>query len=362
MPYSLPVITEESILAALRNVIDPELHRDIVSLNMIKDLRIAGADVSLTVELTTPACPLKAQIEADVRAKLATVPGLGAVKLNMTGRVAQVISKNSLPGVKHVLAVGSGKGGVGKSTVAANIAISLARDGAAVGLMDADVYGPNIPTMFDVHAPKEVTGENKIVPAEKFGLKIISMGFFIDPSQPVIWRGPMLHSAVRQFLYDVAWGELDYLVVDLPPGTGDVQLSMAQLIPVSGAVIVATPQRVALEDAAKAVSMFRKVEVPLLGVVENMSWMACPHCNERIDPYGAGGAEKAAKEWGLRFLGAVPFDPSVRVGGDEGKPVSLGDSVISTAFREIARQAAAEISVRALSKPREISLDNLVLK
>ncbi len=355
------MITRESVLEQLKKVIDPELHRDIVSLSMIKNLVVEGTNVALTVELTTPACPLKAQIEADVRGRLNELPGIGTINLNITGRVAANAQKNSIPGVKHVIAVGAGKGGVGKSTVSANMAIALARDGASVGLLDADLYGPNIPTMLDVHEPKGVDGQ-KISPAEKFGMKILSIGFFLNPDEPVIWRGPMLHGAIKQFIQDVEWGELDYLVVDLPPGTGDIQLSLSQMIPLSGAVIVATPQRVALEDAAKAIAMFRKVNVPILGVVENMAYLKCPHCDDRIDLFGEGGAEKAAAQWGVRFLGKLPMDPRVRILGDTGSPIALTDDPMTDAFSLVARNVAGEISTRFLSKPREISLDGLILK
>lgn len=356
-------LSPELVLANLSEVIDPELHRDIVSLGMVQDLKVAASgDVSLTVVLTTPACPLKEKIEADVRACLARVPGIGKVSLVMTGRVAKPApAKNAIPGVSHVLAVGSGKGGVGKSTVAVNLAISLARDGARVGLLDADIYGPNVPTMLGVFEPKAVENET-IHPAEIHGLRVVSMGFFLDPDEPVIWRGPMLHGAMRQFFQNVAWGELDYLVIDLPPGTGDVQLSMAQMVPVSGAVIVCTPQRVALDDCRKAIAMFRKVEVPILGVVENMSYLVAPQSGERVDLFGSGGAEAAAKEWNERFLGAIPIDPRVSQGGDSGLPVALGDDALADSFRNVARQAAGELSRRALSRPREISLDGLILQ
>ncbi len=356
-------VTQEAVLAKLAEVIDPEIHRDIVSLGMIKNLVCEPSGrVAFTVELTTPACPLKAQIEADVRARLAELPGITEVALTMTGRVAKPTpAKNAIPGVSHIIAVGSGKGGVGKSTVAVNLAIALARDGASVGLLDADIYGPNIPTMLDVHAPKAVENET-IEPAEIHGLKVVSMGFFLDPAEPVIWRGPMLHGAMRQFFQNVSWGELDYLIIDLPPGTGDVQLSMAQMVPVTGAVIVCTPQRVALEDCRKSVAMFRKVEVPILGIIENMSFLIAPQSGERVDLFGAGGAEAAAAEWNERYLGALPIDPRIAQGGDSGRPVSLGDDALADAFRVVARQVAGEVSRRALARPREISLDGLILQ
>ncbi|RMH55962.1 MAG: iron-sulfur cluster carrier protein ApbC [Candidatus Hydrogenedentota bacterium] len=348
-------VKKEEIFEALKAVIDPELKRDIVSLGMVKEVDVSGADVSVQIELTTPACPLKEQIASDVRRVLKGLPGMGQIQIRFTGRVAATEEKNSLPGVGHVVAVGSGKGGVGKSTVAVNTALALSRDGARVGLLDADVYGPNVPTMLGVHEPERVT-ESKIVPARKHGIRVLSMGFFLNPDQPVIWRGPMLHSAVKQFLYDVEWGELDYLIVDLPPGTGDVQLSLSQMIPVSGAVIVATPQNVALEDAAKAVTMLRKVNIEILGVVENMSYFICPHCSERVEPFGHGGAEAAAKEWCVRFLGRLPMDPAVRTGGDAGEPPALRDDELADAFRTIARNIAGEISTRQHGVPRSIAL------
>lgn len=356
------MITEDQVRAAVGGVRDPELQRDLSRLDAIQSVRIDGESVTVGIQLLTPAHPYMKEIEADARARLSALPGVARVQIEMTGVVPMPYRKsNPLPGVKHVVAVGSGKGGVGKSTVAANIALSLARDGAAVGLMDADVYGPNIPTMLGVSEPKAVE-EKKIRPAENYGIKIMSMGFFIDPNEPVIWRGPMLHGAMRQFLQDVEWGELDYLVVDLPPGTGDVQLSMSQMIPVSGAVIVATPQKVALEDAAKAIGMFKKVGVPLLGVVENMSYMLCPHCGESVDPFGKGGAEKAAGLWGLRFLGAIPFDPRVRMGGDSGAPIVVHHEKDAEAFRIVARRVAGEIAARQLLARAEIKLEGLVLE
>jgi ATP-binding protein involved in chromosome partitioning len=266
---------------------------------------------------------------------------------NVRARVA--LGGEALPGVRNIVAVGAGKGGVGKTTVAVNLAVALARDGARVGLMDGDVYGPNVPQMLGLDAQPEVTEANKLIPPEAHGVKVVSMGMLVPPDQALIWRGPMLHSAVQQFLRDVVWGELDYLVVDLPPGTGDVSLSMAQSVPVSGAVLVTTPQGVSVSDVRKAATMFRQLKVPVLGVVENMSHFICGHCGERTEIFGHGGGRAMATEMGLPFLGGVPIETGVRSGGDEGRPIVLveGESPAAIAFRDVARQVAAQLSIQA---------------
>jgi ATP-binding protein involved in chromosome partitioning len=334
-------ISPEAVLAALSKVQEPELHKDLVSLNMIRDLQIAGDRVSFTILLTTPACPLKGSIEEAARQAALTVPGVKTVTIKMDASVpndGRVRGLLNLP-VRNAIAIASGKGGVGKSTISVNLAVALARSGARVGLLDADIYGPNIPTMMGVH---EVPGtrDNKLIPAEAHGVKLMSMGFLVKPGQPLIWRGPMLNSAIRQFLADVEWGELDYLIIDLPPGTGDAPLSLAQSLPLSGVVIVTLPQSVSLEDASRGVNMFQTLEVPILGVVENM----------RGEFFGAGGGEDLARIAGVPFLGAVPMESSVRVSGDTGEPVILAhpDSPAAQALQTIAEQVAARVSVEAL--------------
>ena len=313
-------LTQESILAALGKVQEPELHKDLVTLNMIRDLVMEGDTVSFTVMLTTPACPLRGRIEKEAKEAVLAL-GAKTVKVKLDsdvpndGRMRGLVN---MP-IRNAIAVGSGKGGVGKSTVAVNIAVALALSGARVGLLDADIYGPNIPTMMGVDKLPPPNGK-KLVPATAYGVKMISMGLLVKPGQPLIWRGPMLNSAIRQFLGDVEWGELDYLIVDLPPGTGDAALSLAQALPLSGAIIVTLPQLVSLEDASRGLEMFRTLEVPILGVIENMSYLDLPD-GTRMDIFGSGGGEKLAKASGTTFLGKIPIDPTVREGGDTGKPI-----------------------------------------
>ncbi len=302
----------EDVLSALSKVNDPELHKDLVTLNMIHDLEIKGDTVNFTIVLTTPACPLKGRIEKDAREAVLTVPGVKTVNVKFDSNVpndGRMRGLMQLP-VRNAIAVASGKGGVGKSTLSVNMAVALAQMGARVGLLDADIYGPNLPTMMGVH---DIPGtkENKLIPAEAYGVKLISMGFLVRPGQPLIWRGPMLNSAIRQFLGDVEWGELDYMIIDLPPGTGDAPLSLAQSLPLSGVVIVTLPQAVSLEDASRGLNMFKTLEVPILGIVENM----------RGEFFGSGGGEDLARITGVPFLGAVPMEPPVRIGGDTGEPV-----------------------------------------
>jgi ATP-binding protein involved in chromosome partitioning len=343
------VVSQEMVLAALSKVQEPELHKDLVTLNMIRDLNINGERVSFTIYLTTPACPLRTRIEREAREAVAALPGVKTVDVKLDasvpsdGRTRGILQ---LP-IRNAIAIGSGKGGVGKSTVAVNVAVVLAQSGARVGLLDADVYGPNVPTMMGIdHLPGQ-NGE-KLIPAEAYGVKVMSIGFLVKPNQPLIWRGPMLHSAIRQFLSDVDWGELDYLVVDLPPGTGDAALSLAQSMPLSGGVIVTLPQQVSLEDARRGLEMFRSLDVPLLGVVENMSYLELPD-GTRMDIFGNGGGEKLAQDAGVPFIGSVPIDPSVRTGGDNGEPVVISNpaSVAAKALISIAEDVAAKISVSA---------------
>ncbi|MFH1725852.1 MAG: Mrp/NBP35 family ATP-binding protein [Elusimicrobiota bacterium] len=343
--------TKENILKALSACQDPEIGKDIVSLGMVRDLSVENGKVRFDFVLTTPACPLKSQMENAAREAVLKVPGVKAVDINMTAAVKKDarLERALPPGVKNLLAVGSGKGGVGKSCVAANLAVSLAKEGAAVGLLDADVYGPNQHQMFGVrdYVPKP-DSEDKIAPAEAHGVKLFSMGFLMDPDSPAIWRGPMLHGAVIQFLKDVRWGELDYLIVDLPPGTGDVQLSLCRTAPLTGAVIVTTPQSIALSDVRKAVAMFKQLKVPILGVIENMSVFACPHCGNTSRVFGEGGAKKLSEMHNIPRLGSVPLDPTVCESGETGTPMALAhpDSPTTAAFRKLAGQVAVQVSLR----------------
>jgi ATP-binding protein involved in chromosome partitioning len=338
-----PKISAETILAALSKVQEPELHKDLVTLNMIRDLEIKGEAVSFTILLTTPACPLKGSIEKAAREAALTVPGVRTVNIKMDANVpadGRLRGLMQLP-VRNAIAVASGKGGVGKSTVSANLAVALAQCGARVGLMDADIYGPNIPTMMGIH-DIPASNKNKLIPADAYGVKLMSMGFLVKPGQPLIWRGPMLNSAIRQFLSDVEWGELDYLIIDLPPGTGDVPLSLVQTLPLSGVIIVTLPQAVSLEDASRGLEMFRTLEVPILGVIENM----------RGEFFGSGGGEDLARIAKVPFLGAVPMDQLVRISSDTGEPVvvSRPDSAAAQALKSIAEQVAARVSVTALEQ------------
>jgi ATP-binding protein involved in chromosome partitioning len=343
-------ITKEDVLAALSKVQEPELHKDLVSLNMIQDVSITDGQVSFRILLTTPACPLKSQIEREARQAIASLPGVKNVEITMDSSVPSDGRSRGLLDlpIRNAIAVASGKGGVGKSTLAANLAVVLAQSGAKVGLLDADIYGPNIPTMMGVDRLPPVRNE-KITPAEAYGVKIMSIGFLVRPDQPLIWRGPMLHSAIRQFLSDVAWGELDYLVIDLPPGTGDAALSLAQSLPLSGGLIVTLPQQVSLDDARRGLEMFRQLDVPVLGIIENMSYLELPDGN-RMDIFGTGGGQRLAEETGVPFIGSIPLDPAVRQGGDAGKPVIINhpDSAVARAIRAIAEDVAAKISVAAL--------------
>ncbi len=351
--------TKEAVLAALGKVQEPELHKDLVTLNMIRNLEIEGGKISFTVMLTTPACPLRNQIEAAARQAVQAVPGVEtvAVKLDSDvpndGRMRGLVD---MP-IRNAIAIGSGKGGVGKSTVSVNVAVALAQSGARVGLLDADIYGPNIPTMLGVTQLPPPNG-TKLVPAEAYGIKMISMGLLVKPGQPLIWRGPMLNSAIRQFLSDVEWGELDYLIVDLPPGTGDAALSLAQALPLSGAIVVTLPQMVSLEDAERGLNMFKTLEVPILGVVENMSYLELPD-GSRMDIFGTGGGEKLALATGTPFLGGIPMDPNVRIGSDSGRPIVVTnpDSPVAQALRGIAQNAAAKVSVAALSKDNALPIN-----
>ena len=343
-------LTKETVLAALGTVQEPDLGQDLVTLNMIRDLEITGDKVSFAIMLTTPACPFRGKIEKDAKTAVLAIDGVKTVDVKMDsdvpndGRMRGLVN---MP-IRNAIAVGSGKGGVGKSTVSVNIAVALAKAGARVGLLDADIYGPNTPTMLGVEKLPPPNGQ-RLIPAQAHGIKMISMGLLVKPGQPLIWRGPMLNSAIRQFLGDVEWGELDYLIVDLPPGTGDAALSLAQALPLSGAVVVTLPQLVSLEDASRGLNMFKQLEVPILGVVENMSYLDLPD-GTRMDLFGSGGGESLAQATETTFLGKIPIDQNVRIGGDSGKPivVSHPDSVVAQAFTDISQKIAAKVSVAAL--------------
>lgn len=338
-------VTEADVLQALSQVQDPELGRDLVSLKMVKDIKIDGTNVSLTVELTTPACPLRQQIQNDVERAVLALEGVDSVDVTMGARVPEDKKIKDLA-IKNIIAVGSGKGGVGKSTVAVNMAVALAQCGAKVGLLDADIYGPNVPMMMGLHALPPTPEGKKIQPAEAYGVKVMSIGFMVSEGQPLIWRGPMLHTAIKQFLQDVDWGELDYLIVDLPPGTGDVQLSLVQTVPLSGGVIVTTPQQISFDDAARAVSMFKKMEVPILGVVENMSYLQLEDGTLRR-LFGEGGGEQLAAMAGAPLLANIPIEESVREGGDLGTPVVVSDpdSPSAKILMDLATSVAARMSM-----------------
>jgi ATP-binding protein involved in chromosome partitioning len=345
-------LTNDIVLAALSKVQEPELHKDLVSLNMIRDIKIIGKKVSFTLMLTTPACPLRTRIENEAREAVAALPGVTEVEIKMDANVpadGRARSLASLP-IRNAIAIASGKGGVGKSTVAVNVSVVLAQSGARVGLLDADIYGPNIPTMMGVQSFVKHR-DNMMIPEEAYGVKLMSIGFLVKPGQPIVWRGPMLHKAIQQFLSQVEWGELDYLVVDLPPGTGDAAISLSQSLPLSGAVIVTLPQKVSLDDASRNLGMFRMLNVPVIGVVENMSYLELPD-GSRMDIFGSGGGERLAKESNVPFIGHIPLDPNVRVGGDMGKPVTIThpDSPSARALRSITEDIAAKVSIAAIQR------------
>jgi ATP-binding protein involved in chromosome partitioning len=346
-------LTQEDILSALRQVQEPELHKDLVSLNMIRDLTCEGGNVRFTLMLTTPACPLRDRMKEEARQAVLRVPGVRSVEVALRADVKgdnKLSASHTLPvGVKNVLAVASGKGGVGKSTVAVNLAMALHQEGAAVGIMDADIYGPNIPMMMGIaeNERPSVNAQQQMIPMQGHGIRVISIGFLVEPGKPLIWRGPMLHGVIRQFLTSVQWGELDYLIVDLPPGTGDAPLSLVQTAPLSGAVIVTTPQAVALSDVRRSIAMFNEVRVPILGLIENMSGLECPHCGRAIEIFEGHGGDELSKEYDVPLLGKIPFDPAIGQSGDHGVPIVLAQprSVQAQAFVKTAQWVAARISV-----------------
>ena len=348
-------ITEEQVISALRSVHDPDLRKDIVSLGMIHDVRICGGAVAFRFVLTTPACPVREQLEGQARAAVQSIPGVEQVNVKMEASVPKqraIAERKAIEGVSNIVAVTSGKGGVGKTTVAVNLACALAKSGARVGLLDCDIYGPNVPIMLGVNESPRAD-KQRIVPIEAYGMKVMSMGFLAQGDTPLIWRGPMLHGVIQQFLYQVIWGDLDYLVADLPPGTGDAQLTIMQSVPLSGGVVVTTPQDVALADARRGVMMFRQVDVEVLGIIENMSYFICPHCNQRTEIFSSGGGEKTSRRYDVPFLGSIPLVTELRIAGDTGKPVVFEDerSPVAQAFFEIAQRLAARVSTVNLQKP-----------
>jgi ATP-binding protein involved in chromosome partitioning len=349
-------VDQRAVLEALKVVRDPDLHRDIVSLGFVKDLKIDGDRVAFTIELTTPACPVKDQMRDQARAAVLQLPGVAAVDVAMSARVRVAVGgegpRQPPPGVKNIIAVGAGKGGVGKTTVAVNLAIALAKCGSRVGIIDADIYGPNVPIMLGMKAQLTTDGQ-RIVPAEKYGLQVISMGFLTQDDAPIIWRGPMLHGALQQFFREVAWTNLDYLIVDLPPGTGDVSLSLSQTVPVAGAIVVTTPQLVSLADSRRAAAMYKKLNIPPIGIIENMSYFTCTNCHHEADIFGHGGGEKMAEELGIPFLGRLPIYQPIREGSDSGVPLMIAEpeSPAARAFMAAAERTAAQVSIASYNRP-----------
>ena len=356
MATSVDAGREQEVLDRLRTVQEPDLGKDFVTLGMIRDVVIDGGRVSFTLVLTTPAHPAREEYRDACRAAVAELPWVEDVRVDLAAETVSAMGlerRELVPNVKNVIAVASGKGGVGKSTTSVNLALALAESGAKVGLLDADLYGPNIPLMMGLKEKPQVHGSDEgIEPIRRYGIKLISIGFFIDEQNPVIWRGPIAHGAIQQFLKDVNWGELDYLVVDLPPGTGDIPLSLAQLVPMSGVVVVTTPQDVALQDVAKGIGMFRKLEVPIVGVIENMSYFVCPGCSSQHQIFGVGGGERIARHFGLPFLGRLPLQPAIREGGDQGRPFVLAypRSPEAEAYRELAGEVARQVALLAYQK------------
>ena len=350
-------VEQAGVLEALKVVQDPDLHKDIVSLGFIKDLNISAGRVKFSIELTTPACPVKDLMRDQARAAVIALPGVTDVDITMTASVRATGlggegGRASIPGVKNVIAVGAGKGGVGKTTVAVNLAIALAKAGSKVGMIDGDIYGPNVPIMLGMKTQLTTDG-TKILPAEKYGLQVISMGFMTGDDAPIIWRGPMLHGALQQFFKEVKWVDLDYLIIDMPPGTGDVALSLSQTVPVAGAIVVTTPQKVSLADSRRAVAMYKKLNIPTLGIVENMSYFICPNCQHESDIFGKSGGQMLAEELHVPFLGSIPIYQPIREGGDSGVPllISEPDAPAAKAIVDVASRAAAQISIAAYRQP-----------
>ena len=351
----MSVLSEAAVLDALRVVKDPDLHKDIVALGFVKNLRLRGGDVAFTIELTTPACPVKDLMRDQAHAAVSALPGVGRVDIEMTAAVrasAPAAGGGKMPveGVKNIIAVGAGKGGVGKTTMAVNLAAALARRGSRVGVLDGDIYGPNVPMMLGLRTQLQTDGQ-KILPAEGHGLQVVSVGFLTDDDAPIIWRGPMLHQTIQQFFREVRWDNLDYLIVDMPPGTGDVALSLSQSVPVAGAVLVTTPQSVSVADTRRAVHMYRKLNIPTLGLIENMSHFVCAGCGREADLFGKGGGEALASELSVPFLGHVPLQERVRTAGDAGRPIVLADadSAPALAIMAAAERVAQQVSIASFA-------------
>ncbi len=347
-------ITEEKVLDALRKVIDPEIGKDLVTLNMIRNVSISAGRVTFDLVLTSHACPLKSELENAAKEAVEKLDGVDEVAVNTTAEVPKsrpLPEKEPIAGVKNTIAVASGKGGVGKSTVAVNLALALEAQGAKVGILDIDIYGPSLPMMMGIHKSLETTAEEKLIPLTSHGVKLMSVGFMLDEETPLIWRGPLVMKLVHQFLMGVEWGELDYLIIDLPPGTGDAQLTLVQTIPLTGSVIVTTPQDVALIDARRAIKMFGEVKIPILGIIENMSHFVCPHCGKTTDVFSHGGGEKTSERYEVPYLGSLPLELKIREAGDAGKPVVIAapESEEAKAFLKIAQDVASRISVLDLS-------------
>src|SRR5215204_4138124 len=346
-------IDRDAVLNALRVVVDPDLRKDIVSLGFVKDLTIADGRASFTIELTTPACPAKDQMRDEAVAAVRGVPGVSDVKVHLTAKVRAATfpeaGRPPMPGVKNVIAVGAGKGGVGKTTVSVNLALALARCGSRVGILDGDMYGPNVPIMLGLNNTQLGTDGQRIVPAEKYGIQVVSIGFLTNDDAPIIWRGPMLHQAIQQFFREVAWKDLDYLIIDMPPGTGDVALSLSQTVPVAGSIVVTTPQQVSLSDSRRAVRMYQKLNIPTIGIVENMSYYQCTNCHHEADIFGHGGGEALAGELKVPFLGRLPVYQPIREGSDSGVPLVVSEPASSAAraFLTLAERTAAQVSIAA---------------
>jgi ATP-binding protein involved in chromosome partitioning len=349
----MATLDRDAILRALTVVVDPDLRRDIVSLNFVKDVVVDGGRIGFTIELTTPACPVKDQMRDQAVAAVRALPGVSSVDVQLTAKVRSVSAPETgrppLPGVKNVIAVGAGKGGVGKTTVAVNLALSLSKCGSRVGILDGDIYGPNVPMMMGINTQLTTDNQRRIVPAEKYGIQVISIGFMTKDDDAIIWRGPMLHGAIQQFFREVAWHDLDYLIIDMPPGTGDVALSLSQTVPVVGAVVVTTPQQVALADSRRAVRMYQKLNIPTLGMVENMSYYSCTNCHHEADIFGHGGGEQLATELSVPFLGRLPVYQPIREGSDAGIPLVVAEpaSTAARAFLTVAERMAAQVSMAA---------------
>lgn len=345
----MPTISEQQVLAALRQIIDPDFGKDIVTLGFVKDIAIKSGRVAFTIELTTPACPVKEEFRRRATELVAALDGVKDVRVNVTSNVkAQTRpGPRAIPGIKNIIAVASGKGGVGKSTTAVNLAVALAQVGARTGLLDADIYGPSVPAMMGLAGRQPKMKERTILPLGNYGVTTMSIGFLVPEDQAVIWRGPMVAGALTQLLNDVAWGNLDYLVIDMPPGTGDAQLTLAQNVPVTAAIIVTTPQDIALADARKGIAMFRKVNIPVLGIVENMSVFICPHCGEKSHVFAEGGAERLASEQDTCVLAHIPLDMQIREDSDKGTPIVAAhpDTEQAQTYRTLTGEAARRISV-----------------